>query len=52
MEENGIIDSTTRDWAGLSTISGGTGDFEGATGKLATLGNGDGGGMVIGTICK
>jgi hypothetical protein len=52
MEENGIIDSMNRDWAGLSTISGGTGDFEGATGKLATLGNGGGGGLVIGTICK
>jgi hypothetical protein len=52
MEENGIIDSTTRDWAGLSAISGGTGDFEGATGRLATLGNAGGGGIVIGTICK
>lgn len=52
MEENGIWDTESKDWAGLSTISGGTGDFEGATGQLATFGNTDAGGMVIGTICK
>ena len=52
LEENGIFDSTSHDWAGLATISGGTGDFEGATGKLATFGNSRAVGMVIGTICK
>jgi hypothetical protein len=51
-EENGIWDSKTKDYAGLVTISGGTGDFEGATGKLAAFGNSRGAGMVIGTICK
>ena len=52
VEENGIVDSTTKDYAALVTISGGTGDFEGATGRLAAFGNSLAGGMVIGTICK
>ena len=52
-EENGICDRISRDYAGLATISGGTGDFEGATGKLAAFGNNQtGAGMLIGTICK
>ncbi len=52
-EENGISDRITKDYAGLATISGGTGDFEGATGKLAAFGNNQtGAGMLIGTICK
>ncbi len=51
-EESGISDRITRDYAGLATISGGTGDFEGATGKLAAFGNSRAAGMVIGTICK
>ena len=52
LEENGIWDSTTKDYAGLVTISGGIGDFEGATGKLAAFGNSHAAGMVIGTICR
>ena len=52
VDENGIWDSTTEDYAALVTISGGTGDFEGATGKLAAFGNSRAAGMVIGTICK
>ncbi len=52
MEENGIWDSSSKHWAGLSTITGGRGDFEGATGKLASFGRSDAAGMVIGTICK
>ena len=52
LEENGIWDSTSKDWVGLATISGGTGDFEGATGKLASFGNTHGAGMAIATICK
>lgn len=51
-EESGISDRISRDYAGLATISGGTGDFEGATGKLAAFGNSRGVGMLIGTICK
>jgi hypothetical protein len=51
MEEKGIWDSASKDWAGLSTVLGGTGDFEGATGKFASFGNTDGGGLVMGTIC-
>lgn len=50
-EENGIGDKSG-DYAGLATISGGTGDFEGATGKLAAFGNSHAAGMLIGTICK
>jgi len=45
-----------RPTGGISPVSrrrsGGTGDFEGATGKLASFGNTDGAGMAIGTICK
>ncbi len=52
MEENGIVDFKSKHWAGLSTVSGGTGDFEGATGKLASFGRIDAAGMVIGTICR
>ncbi len=51
-EENGILDIKSKDWAGLSTITGGTGDFEGATGNLASFGNVNGTGMQIGTICR
>ena len=51
-EENGILDTKSKDWAGLSTITGGTGDFEGATGSLASFGNANGTGLEIGTICK
>ena len=51
MTENGVFDSASTEWAGLSTISGGTGDFEGATGKLATFGNAEGPGMVVGSVC-
>ena len=52
MEENGIVDFKSKHWAGLSTVSGGTGDFEGATGKLASFGRIDAAGMVNGTICR
>ncbi len=52
VEENGISDRKSMDYAALVTISGGTGDFEGATGKLAAFGNTRAVGMVIGTICK
>ncbi len=52
-EESGIYDRISKDYAGLATISGGTGDFEGATGKLAAFGNNQtGAGMLIGTICR
>jgi hypothetical protein len=52
-EESGIFDNTSKDYVGLATISDGTGNFEGATGKLAAFGNNQtGAGMLIGTICK
>jgi hypothetical protein len=52
LEEYGIWDDISRAYAGLVTISSGTGDFEGATGQLASFGNSRAAGMVIGTICK
>ena len=52
VEENGIWDSKSKQWAGLSTVTGGTGEFEGATGKLATYGNSGAAGMVVGTVCR
>jgi len=52
LEENGIFDLTGKDYAGLVRIFGGTGDFEGATGQLASFGNDRATGMVMGTICK
>ena len=51
-EESGVFDTKSKDWAGLSKISGGTGQFEGATGNLASFGNAKGTGLEIGTICK
>ncbi|MDJ0894587.1 MAG: hypothetical protein QNJ92_05560 [Alphaproteobacteria bacterium] len=52
IEESGVFDTTSKDWVGLSKISGGTGQFEGATGNLASFGNAKGTGLEIGTICK
>ncbi len=51
-EEFGVFDTKTKDWSGLSEISGGTGDFEGATGNLASFGNAKGTGLEIGTVCQ
>ena len=51
-EEIGVFDTKTKDWSGLSEISGGTGDFKGATGNLASFGNAKGIGLEIGTICQ
>lgn len=52
MMETGVFDTESKEWVGLSTLSGGTGDFEGATGKLATFGDSESLGMVVGSVCS
>jgi hypothetical protein len=52
MAENGVFDTQSKEWAGLASLTGGSGAFEGAAGKLATFGNAEAMGMFIGTVCS
>ena len=59
--EGGVLDLTERgvfryggslEFAGLATITGGTGELAGYTGTVANVGNSEGPVQITGTICK
>ena len=50
-KEVGVSDSKNGNYAGLSTVTGGTGRFENATGSMVSYGNSASGGVSSGTIC-
>jgi hypothetical protein len=50
--ERGIFDTDSLEFAGLATISGGTGELAGFAGTVADVGNSEGTLLITGTICK
>lgn len=52
LTERGVFDTDSLEFAGLATITGGTGELAGYTGTVANVGNSEGPVQMTGTICK
>ena len=52
VEEHGIFDSNSLEFAGLGKITGGTGELAGFAGNLTDIGNAKGTMLITGTMCK
>jgi hypothetical protein len=52
VEERGIFDTNSLEFAGLGKVKGGTGELAGYSGTLTSTGNAKGTGQIEGTICK
>lgn len=52
LEEHGIFDSNSLEFAGLGKVTGGTGELAGFAGTLTDVGNAKGTVLITGTICK
>ena len=52
LEEQGLFNSKTQEFAGIETVMKGTGKFEGFSGKLIVAGYAEGKGVILGTLCR
>ena len=52
LTEHGLFDTDSLEFAGLATITGGTGQLAGYAGTVANVGNSEGPVQITGTICK
>lgn len=52
LEEHALFNSKTLEFAGIETVTGGTGKFEGYSGKLMDVGYAKGKGVWMGTLCR
>jgi hypothetical protein len=50
--ERGIFDTNSLEFAGLATITGGTGELAGFTGTLTEIGNSEGTVLITGSMCE
>ena len=52
LEEAGVFNTKSLEFAAISTVTGGRGKFKGYSGKLITLGYAKGNSVWLGTLCR